>query len=36
MPDFKGYYSITRQSNRRFPCLTWLTKLLYLKRFSLN
>jgi acetyl-CoA carboxylase biotin carboxyl carrier protein len=36
MPDFKGYYSITQQSNSRFPCLTWLTKLLYLKRLSLN
>jgi len=31
--------AITRsihQLNPRFPCLTWLTKLLYLKRFSLN
>jgi acetyl-CoA carboxylase biotin carboxyl carrier protein len=36
MPDFKGYYSITSRSKSRFPCLTWVTKLFYLKLLSLN
>ena len=32
----KAINGTIRNRTPRFPCLTWLAKLLYLKRFSLN